>query len=644
MRMEFYYSSPWFVAMARSFHFTTNPSSLWTQTDIVGTFTWSQSGTDENVVRNSGTGQTVFIRDTDTADEQTVEIRAKASGWTSINQGFAVVANYVDSGNFYMAHIGKFNNKDNIFRVTGGTYFVIASTTDVYVADTYVRIKITTVNNGANKDLEMFRDGVSVLTASTSTKYGTEQAGIFYASSSSAQSADFDWWAFDLDIVVNSVAPPSGPEAGGQSVDIVGSDIGDGSIGEFGGVNATNNLATPNTSLTCDTPSLAAGIVDVRVKFGTPGSEEYSGILIDGYLYIAVAVAPVVVTPATQAIFMGVDISAFVTSWGRLEQIKDVLLAQATLLTTEMTIQVQNAKKFLNPKGDGSLIGGLNWYDQILELKKGGLTVYEGLVKDIRPSAEAGTADIVSENILKKPAETVVVSQATGANPSQAMLALLRLVLEDEKINAGTFDQAGAAATSASATINYTFTQNDGVTLLQAIQQISELSAISVFVKDNRVVARPFIPYQGNEAGLRFEINDDIVREWGPFSFDNSSFNNEVSVGYPTDQDFVLTDTEAVKLVGIVRRFPFPADAQVVASNLTSAQFFARLYLRRASKRRGKLSVAMGKEAKGVAIGDRFPITTPSLGLSRFPMEAIEVHPTLDTDETELAFAQIFET
>lgn len=340
---------------------------------------------------------------------------------------------------------------------------------------------------------------------------------------------------------------------------------------------------------------------------------------------------------------MGVDISRFVTSWGRLEQIKDILLAQATLLTSEMSIQVMNFRKFLNPRGPGSLVAGLDHYNGLLELIKDGRTIYEGLVKDVRVSANSQTATIVSENILKKPAETVINAQATGANPALAMLSFLRLTVPEGNIDARTFDQAAAPSGSAGATVDYAFGEGDNVTVLQAIQLTSELSSISVFVKDNRVIARPFIPYQGGEENFKPELNDATVREWGSFNWDNSSFNNRIRVGYPTDQTVLLEDTESIKTNGRTPRLiEFSEDEKVAASNLTSADFFGKLYLRRAAKRRTKLSVAGGKALNGTVIGDRFPATTPSLGLIRLPMECIEVHETIDGDETELALAQIF--
>lgn len=346
---------------------------------------------------------------------------------------------------------------------------------------------------------------------------------------------------------------------------------------------------------------------------------------------------------ALKAVFMGVDLTRFVTSWGRLEQIKDVLLAQSTLLTTQMAIEVTNSSGFMNPLGSGSLVRGLNHYNGLLEISRDDKTIYEGFVRNILPNANSKTATIMSENVLKKPAETPIVTQAAGANPAQAMLSFLRLAIPEQNINALTFDQAGASSAGAGATIDYEFLQGDNVQAMQAVQLVSELSSVSVFVRDNVVIARPFIPFQGQEAGLRFELNDAIVREWGAFEYDNSSFNNVVAVGYPTEQYEIQRDQRGIDLNdGLERTFTFDAEEQVVASNLTSARFFGRLYLRRASRRRRKISVAGGKELGGVTIGDRHPVTTPDLGLERFPMECIEVSETNDATEVELSMAELF--
>lgn len=341
--------------------------------------------------------------------------------------------------------------------------------------------------------------------------------------------------------------------------------------------------------------------------------------------------------------FMGVDISKLVAGWGKIEQIKSVLLAQATLLSSEMSLEVFSSKDFASPFGSTSLLGGLNYYNKLLEIEVDGVAVYVGLVKNVRSNATKGTAVIVSENVIKRPAESVFTLSGAGVNPAQAMLAILRTTLAESQINSDSFDQAASPSLDASASINFDFPSGSNVTVLQAIQKISELSSISVFVYNQKVMARPFLPYQGSGAGLKFDLTEMNVREYGDFQYDTSAFNNRVQVGYPTNSYATLNDIDSQRKNGISREIQFSASDQAVAADLQSATFYGKLYLERASRRRGKMGLVGGKELRDTVIGDRFPVYSSKLGLSGFPVEAIEVHRSLDSDEVELSVVELFE-
>jgi len=258
--------------------------------DIIGAGNWSQSGSLETAFRTSGPAGgsiSALVRNTDTADEQTVEARVKASPWTNDEQGFSVLANFIDSDNFYYGNIQRFQGLARIVKVVAGVFTVMTQTSSPYSSGTFVRIKLTTENNGSNKDLEFFRDGVSLLTVSTSDKHGTGQAGLLYHGVASGNINDYDWWAFNMSQNISSVVPSSGGVSGGTNVAINGTDIGDSTLAEFGGLPATGNVATPNTKLDCITPAGALGFVDVKIKFGTLGSEEFTFTLASAYEYTA---------------------------------------------------------------------------------------------------------------------------------------------------------------------------------------------------------------------------------------------------------------------------------------------------------------------------------------------------------------------
>jgi len=342
-----------------------------------------------------------------------------------------------------------------------------------------------------------------------------------------------------------------------------------------------------------------------------------------------------------KAVFMGVDISNKVSSWGMIETIKEILLVQATFMTDEMTLELFNDGTF-SPAGS-SLVAGVNWYNGLLEITVDGVTVYQGYAKDLRANNTRTLAYLVTENVLKGPAERSVIASGTGQNPADAMLAVLAAAgIDDALIDDASFTVAGGAARIAGATLNYNFLSGDNVTALAALQQIGNLASISVFVLNGRITARAFQPYQGDEQGLRNELNDANVREWGDMGTAYSNFQNRVLVGYPTLQYVTLDDERSqIENGNVVRELQFSAGDKVVSANAVSASYFGRLFLARASTRRTMIPLACGRDLKDAVIGDRFPVTNPRLGLVRYAMEVIESHRNLDTEEIELHLAQL---
>lgn len=90
---------------------------------------------------------------------------------------------------------------------------------------------------------------------------------------------------------VNSIAPVSGPAAGGTAVTITGADFVAAATVSFGGVTATSVNVANETTITATTPSHIAGVVDIVVT----NPDGQSGTLAGGYEYIA---APTVTSVA----------------------------------------------------------------------------------------------------------------------------------------------------------------------------------------------------------------------------------------------------------------------------------------------------------------------------------------------------------
>ena len=84
---------------------------------------------------------------------------------------------------------------------------------------------------------------------------------------------------------IDSLDPTSGAAAGGTTVTITGYNLdGDDVVVKFDGTLATNLAAQSKTSLQCDVPAHAAGVVDVTVE-NDAGSWTGRSTLVGGFTY-----------------------------------------------------------------------------------------------------------------------------------------------------------------------------------------------------------------------------------------------------------------------------------------------------------------------------------------------------------------------
>ncbi len=266
--------------MARGYHFTIDESVDFDEDQDSGSPTWTWDTANSRLeLTNATAAHSRQVLKTITSDDQDVQGRYRT---TNTNSFFGSMANWQSGTQFYMTFFGGGNW--TLFKRDGG-FTQIGSASGGPTANTYFVVRLTTATNGSNKDLNMYVDGVlKIGPVSTSTLFTNGRAGFNFLAATS-QTVTAEWWAFDLSLGVTSLDPNSGTEAGGTNVAITGSDIGDGSLAEFDGIGATGIVVMSATQLNCVTPAHVPAAVDVKIKFGTLGSEEFIGTLINGYTY-----------------------------------------------------------------------------------------------------------------------------------------------------------------------------------------------------------------------------------------------------------------------------------------------------------------------------------------------------------------------
>jgi len=104
---------------------------------------------------------------------------------------------------------------------------------------------------------------------------------------------------------VSSVAPSSGPTAGGTAVTITGANFVAGVTVNVGGSTATGVSVVNNTTITATTPTHAAGAVDVMVT----NADAQSGTLSSGFTYTVPAPTVASVAPSSGPIVGGTAVT-----------------------------------------------------------------------------------------------------------------------------------------------------------------------------------------------------------------------------------------------------------------------------------------------------------------------------------------------
>src|ERR1044071_599530 len=335
---------------------------------------------------------------------------------------------------------------------------------------------------------------------------------------------------------------------------------------------------------------------------------------------------------------MGVDITSRVVSFGSLEQIKEVLLAVATMFTSENRIQVTNIDGAFSTDGPLSLMRGVEWYGQPLVIAIDGIPVYNGVVRNIELSEDSRIATITTDDVMKVPAQQPFIGSATGQNPGDALLTIARSVLDESYLDLHSFQAAGSPARSAGATIRYAFlSSGGGAGCMEAMQQIAELCSISVYGSRGQLTAAVFQPYQGNGSGLGIELNDLRIRQMPEHGFDTLNFFNRVTVPYPTALSITLDalDSQRNQANRIIRGKTLGDLTGVHAADRNSAIYFGDLSLKRASWQPRLCAIVVGPEVAQVELNDRFPLNSHRFG-TIMPGEVYQVTRDPDRDETTI--------
>ncbi len=344
-------------------------------------------------------------------------------------------------------------------------------------------------------------------------------------------------------------------------------------------------------------------------------------------------------------IFMGVDITARVVSFGETEDVKEVLLAKATLTSSEYLLTLRNDDGVFSPYTDNSMVRGRSYYGKNLTVTWDGFSIFDGPVRNMIPDPEAKTVEVTAQSKLSDAATMNVSGTATGVNAVEAAMGLIVAAGLGDLVDVASFTQAAGPAKAAGATVDYSFDHESNTTVLAMLNLVSDLASVSFFERNGLITARAFQPYQGNEAGLRFVIDTSNGRSWGTLEGQPTNYFNTATCIYtllPENGTYTETDQTSLNLFGSRKKVGRTLGTdQLLAHDLASAKFFTAQFLARSSTPRTVLPIACGPEFLSTKLGERHPITYARFGFVRRPFEVIRIGRIRDKREIQLYLASL---
>lgn len=338
------------------------------------------------------------------------------------------------------------------------------------------------------------------------------------------------------------------------------------------------------------------------------------------------------------------ELQPYVTTWGEIEHVKDVLLAKTQLFVGSHSVTLGNQDGRFSPKVSGSLFKGRNYLNAkgVITDSSTGEVLFRGLISSITLDKSRRTATVDMNNFLSIPTSQNITRTDTGANPVGLILSILKNAGLTAYIDNNSFLAAAGPAAAAGATVNTAWTGN--ITVLSAIQALSELAAVSVFLQNDKIYCRPYVAYSGTNSQMRYEIKASNVINFNSLTDATSAFKTQVTVTYSTASTLTLTNAAALaQNNAVISGFQITGitGSPIVIPNLVSATYFGNLYLSRASLLRRELQIDGDNTLAPIRIGDRHPVTDTFLGFSNEPFEVIETHRKLDDNTTSLVLASL---
>lgn len=347
--------------------------------------------------------------------------------------------------------------------------------------------------------------------------------------------------------------------------------------------------------------------------------------------------------PVTRSLeLLDQDITAYVVSYGKIEDVKSALFSTGQLFISEYSFTVDNTRKIFSPGAAGSLLNA-GYYNGPVKVYRNAKLVFEGFLKRVVPDPIAKTCILTATNVLGLASDSEVVLEGSGVNPAVAAYQALVLAGLEAYLDKNSFLAAQGGFSEAGATITLNYGNDSGSSGLAIANDIADLCSLALVTRGTKIYCQAFKAYPGNSSGLGPTIEGSLVRQFGELEFDDSGYANTVTVTYGANLNISVENKVSLRADGLKRSLSLVAnaDADIEIEDYASALYLAQQALARVGYVRKVMKVLLGPEFESISVGDRHPITEPETGLNEEPFEAVETRKLETTDDTEVVFVSL---
>lgn len=260
------------------------------------------------------------------------------------------------------------------------------------------------------------------------------------------------------------------------------------------------------------------------------------------------------------------------------------------LINNEISISVKNFDNFFSVNKNTSIFNGIRWrYSSIKMYNPDGDLIWDGIIKNIYRDHNTGMATISSINALHK-SWNRLISYSSSGDETPATAAKNIMDNYDISYDERTVNASINKLDAESCYVRVNITQDDNVTVMGALEKLSEYACADCYSHNNKVYFKHWEPFVG---GVKVSLTEESLKTRPIVTDTETEIINNYSISYDGDNGTPITDATGNNIGSVSRLSSYYGthdlpgfdsggyESQIYFVDQTSAQYIGECYIKR---------------------------------------------------------------